>query len=161
MAASDAKRRAGSAHARTFDVAGVDGIAQRDVRVTARSDVSNRGEAGTQRKPCVLDPGNGFARNRNAETGIPAGNGIRSEMGVNVNQTGEAGGVRKINGHDAAREFRGRKGADGDNRSAVIEHNGLIGQNFSGANVEQLPAANGSRRSLSDSGQEEYANESG
>jgi hypothetical protein len=80
---------------------------------------------------------------------------------MNVDQTGEAGGARKIHRHNAARELRGRKGADRGNRSAVIEHNGLVGQNFPGTNVEQLPAANGSRRSMSDGGQDEYANESG
>src|SRR6266403_1531905 len=93
MAARDAKRRAGSAHARTFDVAGVDGIAEGNIRVTASADVPNGGEAGAQRKPRVLHPGNGFARNRNAEAGISRGGGIRSEMGMNVNQTGEARGV--------------------------------------------------------------------
>src|SRR6267142_6370065 len=93
LAARDAKRRAGSAHSRTFDVAGVDGVAECDVRVTARADVSNGGEAGAQRKPSVLHPGNGFARNRNSEARVAAGGGIRSEMGMNVNQTGEAGGV--------------------------------------------------------------------
>jgi len=38
---------------------------------------------------------------------------------------------------------------------------GLVGQNFPGTNVEQLPATNGTRHSLSDGGQDEYANKSG
>src|SRR5882672_1690346 len=161
MAASDAKRRAGSAHSRTFDIAGVDGIPEGDVRVTARAHVSNRGEAGAQRKPRVLHPGNGFAWNRNSEAGVATGCGIAREMRVHVDKSWQTRGVRKIHRHNAAGEFRGRKGADGGDRSAIVEHNGLVGQNFAGTNVEQFPAANGSRRSVSDGGQDEYANESG
>ena len=82
-------------------------------------------------------------------------------MRVHVDKSRQTRGARKISRHNAAWEFRGSKGAHGGNRSGVIEDNGLIGQHFARANIEQLPAANGSRRSMSDGGQEEYANEGG
>jgi hypothetical protein len=82
-------------------------------------------------------------------------------MRVHVNKPRQTRGVREIHGHNAARELRGRKGADGGNRSRVIEDNGLIGQHFAGTYVEQLPAANGTRGSVGDGGQDEHANESG
>jgi hypothetical protein len=82
-------------------------------------------------------------------------------MRVHVDKSRQTRGVRKIHGHNAAWEFRGRKGADGGNRSGIIEDNGLVGQHFARANIEQLPAANSTRRSMSDGGQDERANESG
>jgi len=80
---------------------------------------------------------------------------------VHVDKSWQTRAVRKIHRHNTAGEFRGRKGADGGDRSAVVEHNSLVGQNFPGTNVEQLPATNDTRRGMSDGGQDEYANESG
>src|SRR6266404_541547 len=103
MAARDAKRRARSAHTRALDVAGVDGVAEGNVRVTARAHVSNRGKAGAERKPSVLYAGNGFARNRNAEARVAAGGGIAGEVRVHVDKSWQTCGVRKIHCHNAAR----------------------------------------------------------
>ena len=49
MAAGDAERRAGDQHARSFDLAGIDAVAQGDVGVAAGADVADGGEAGAQR----------------------------------------------------------------------------------------------------------------
>jgi len=67
VAAGDAKGRAGNEHARAFDLAGVDAVAQGDVGEAAGANVANGGESGAESKTGVFDAGDGFARDGNAE----------------------------------------------------------------------------------------------
>src|SRR5260370_29248602 len=108
VSAGNAQRRAGHAHARALDFAGINAIAQSDVRVTARSNIAHCGKASAERESSVLHTCNGFSWNGNAKARVAAARGFTGEMGVDINQPRETRGIRKINRTDAAQELRGR-----------------------------------------------------
>ncbi len=89
----DAERRAADQHARARNIAGIDGIAQRDVAVAVRSHVADRGESGLQSEARVAGPGQRGARNGNAQSLEAVVLRVTGQVGVGVGQTGQNGSV--------------------------------------------------------------------
>ena len=90
MAAGDAQRRPGDEHARAEDLAVIDGIAQRDVGVAFRADVTDGGETGEQRLLRVLGAGQRLAGHRDAERGVAGVSRIGRQVIVDVDQARQA-----------------------------------------------------------------------
>ena len=143
VAAGDAERRARGAHARAFDVAIVDGVAESDVGETSCADVADGGKTGAQSQAGIFDAGDGFARNGDAEACVTVGGGIGGEMCVDVNKAGETGGGGKIDGRETSGKFCGGSGADGEDGPEIVEDDDLIGERMAGADVEEFAAADG------------------
>jgi len=112
VAAGDAKRRAGDAHARTLDVASVNTIAESDIGVAARADVADGGKAGAKGEASVLHACDSFPWNGNAEACVAVARGFTGKMSVDIDQPRETRGIRKINRGDAVQELRRRRGTD-------------------------------------------------
>ena len=149
MAAGDAERRTGDEHARTFDVAGVDAIAQGDVGVVAGADIADGGESGVHGEARVLGADDGFTWHRDAQARVATAHGIAGEVRVHVDQAGEAGRRGEIDG-GASGGKRGTCWADCGDRAIGVEHDDLIFEEFAGAHVEELAAADGAGRGVSE-----------
>ena len=137
MAASDAERWPRGAHARPFDLALVDAVAQRDVRVAVRAHVAHRGEAGAQREPRILGAADGGARDRDAERPVAVVRGVAGEVRVRVNQPRQASAVPEVEWRDSRRG----SGADRRDHAIVIERHHLVFQRAAALDIEQLAAA--------------------
>ena len=64
VAAGDAERRAGYEHARAGHIAGLDGVTQRDIGVSARSHIAHGGETSFESDASVAGAGERLARIR-------------------------------------------------------------------------------------------------
>ncbi len=96
MSAGDAERRSAHQHARTGNIAGVDGVPQGNVAVALRPHVAHGGEARLEREARVVRAGQRGARQRDAEALRPGILRIAGQMGVRVSQARQDGRGRKI-----------------------------------------------------------------
>ena len=140
------ERRTGNHHAWAGDIARIDAVTHRYVRIVGCADVADGGKPGEQQKTCVLYPCNRFARDRDAERLVAGVLRIEGDMGVDVDQTGQTSRVKEIDGHNA--RGCGACGSDRGDDPVLVPEDELIVEQASGANVEKLAAENRTGSSL-------------
>ena len=132
-------------HARPFDIAGVDAIAQSHVGVAARANIAHGGEAGAHGQARVLGAGDGFARDGNAESLIPVllGSPVRCVC-TSIKPGRQVAFERSIGADAAGRRRRSRRTYRGY-RAVRVEDDDLVREHTAGTNVQKLAAAHSTR----------------
>ena len=141
MAAGDSERRPRRDDPRPDDVAIIDRIAQRDVRIIFRAKVSHRCKTCFEGPPCVPRAMQRFACRRNRQPLVPERVQVECQVRMHVDQAGQQRGVLQINRRVSRTRcyFAGRR----DLRNLVaFNHDGLVGAQFPSAHVEHAPRAN-------------------
>jgi hypothetical protein len=140
VAALDADGVAGHAHARTRQLAVVDGVAQGDVAEAAGADVAHGGEAGFQRHPGRMRAVHGGADVGHAQRLVAVLVRVAGQVGVGVDQARQHGGAGQVDDLGAGRHADAGGGADRGDALAADE-DGLVVEHLAGDDVDQLAGA--------------------
>jgi hypothetical protein len=155
VAPGNAERRPGDLHARPFDFAVVDAIADGHIGVTAGADIANGGETRAERNARVLDAGDSFPRDGNPEALIASGGGVGGDVRVDIDQAWKTRCGRKVERRNSGWQFGCASGADRSDGAALIEDDDLIGEHVAAANVEKFSATDSARSCVSDRSDDE------
>ena len=120
MATGDADSRAGCGNTRTGNIAGIDCIAQSDVRITFRAHIAHRGETGLKGHARIPGPIQRLPGHRYADARITDLVGIGGQMGMHVHQARQQGGAAEVD--DFRASGNGEAGADIGDTFACDEH---------------------------------------
>ena len=134
----DPERGAAHQHARSGDIAGVNGIPQGHVAETLGSHVAYRGETGFQGDARVAGARSGLRGERKSRE--PAGRrpvDCRGRWVCASVRPGKTVALPRSMKRSLGGAIRLCHGTDADNL-ASLDHNGLIGESFAAANVKQL-----------------------
>ena len=136
VAARNAQGRAADQHARSGNVAGIDGIAQGDVSEAAGAHVANGRKPGFERDPGIARSSKGLARHGNRQARI-AKVGSERDVGVRVDQSRQHGGVGKLDHRGVLwQELVANPSHLADLVS--LNDDGLAGQRLPGFHVKQV-----------------------
>ncbi len=141
MPAGDAQRRPRSDNPRADDVAIIDRIPQRDVRVVFRAKVSDCRETCFESAPGVPRAMQRFPRRRNLQTLVRKRTQFKRQVRVHVDQAGQQGGVRQIDRCVSRSHlyFAGRRNL---RNLVAFNHDRLIAAQLPGAHIQHMPRAN-------------------
>ena len=139
MAARDAKRHPGGDDTRARNFTIHDRIAQGDVGIPGRPDISHRGEPGLQRRLGIGHTRNRRARQRYGEAAIavivmPAG-----QVDMAVGQSGQDVGALHVDHRLRAVEAERILTAKGDD-PAILDQDGIAGHHIAGPDIDDVPA---------------------